>query len=102
MVGKARIMSYEAIVEAEQKQAARAAIAGAKRGRGRLQNSTAGKRSSAEEMEFGKREIKAFGLGNIVLSFRFDLGGYVISRLSIYSVVNNDFVCCCLIADVNV
>lgn len=70
MVGKARVMSYEAIVEAEQKQAAKAAIAGAKRGRGKLQNSTAGKRSSAEEMELGKREIEALGLGEYCSVFQ--------------------------------
>jgi hypothetical protein len=51
MVGKAQIMSNEAIVEAEQKQAAKAAITGAKQGKGRLQNSTASKRSRAGEME---------------------------------------------------
>ena len=34
MVGKARIISHEAIVEAEQKQTAKAAIAAAKRGNG--------------------------------------------------------------------
>jgi hypothetical protein len=70
MVGKARIMSYEAIVEAEQKQAAKAAIAGAKRGKGRLQNSTASKRSRAEEIELGKREIEALGLAQYCSVFQ--------------------------------
>jgi hypothetical protein len=58
MVGKARIMSYEAIIEAEEKRAAKAA----KRGRGRLQNTTTSKRSRAEEIELGKREIEALSL----------------------------------------
>lgn len=58
MVGKARIMSYEAVVE-------------------------------------------ALGLEvYIVLSFRFDIGGYALlyrSRVSIHGELNKVFVCCCLL-----
>jgi hypothetical protein len=67
MVGKARIMSYEAIVEAEQKRAARGAVApGTKRGRRGLQKSSIGERSSAEEMELDQETSRLFRLlGNI-------------------------------------
>ncbi len=57
-------MTYDDIVEAEQKRAAKVSAAGAKPGRGRPKSSKPGerKRSSADELEIGNREIKALGL----------------------------------------
>jgi hypothetical protein len=64
MPGNARIMTYDDIVEAEQKRAAKVGAAGAKQGRGRPKSSKPGerKRVSADELEIGNREIKALGL----------------------------------------
>jgi DDE superfamily endonuclease len=64
MPGNARIMTYDAIVEAEQKRAAKVGATSAKRGGQRPQSSKPGKgeRSRADEVEFGNREIKALGL----------------------------------------
>jgi hypothetical protein len=61
----AKVMTYEDIVYAERKRAAKEAIApGAKRGSRRPQNSESdeGKRSRADELELGKREMAALGL----------------------------------------
>ena len=60
----ARIMTYDDIVEAEQKRAAKVSVAGAKRGGRRPKSSKPGegKRSRADELEISKGEIKAFGL----------------------------------------
>lgn len=60
----ARIMTYDDIVEAEQKRAAKVSAAGAKRGGRRPKSSKPGegKRSCADELEIGKAEIKALGL----------------------------------------
>lgn len=57
-------MTYDDIVEAEQKRAAKGSAAGAKRG-GRHPKSSKpgeGRRSRADELEVGKGEIKALGL----------------------------------------
>lgn len=64
MPGNARIMTYDDIVEAEQKRAAKVGVAGAKRGRGRPKSSKTneGKGSCADELEIGNREIQALGL----------------------------------------
>jgi hypothetical protein len=63
MPGNARIMTYEDIVRAEQKRAAKEVDApGAKRGGRRAQKPGEAKRSRVDELELGKREIKALGL----------------------------------------
>lgn len=65
VTGNAKIMIYEDIVKAEQKRAAKEAVApGAKRSCRHPQSSKPGegKRSRADEMELSKREIKALGL----------------------------------------
>ena len=58
-------MTYDDIVEAQRKRDVKEVIApGAKRGSRRLQNPKLDerKRSRAEELEHGRREIKALGL----------------------------------------
>ena len=57
-------MTYDDIVEAEQKRAAKVGAAVAKRGQGRPKSSKSGegKGSCADELEIGTREIKALGL----------------------------------------
>jgi hypothetical protein len=65
VTGNAKVMTYDDIVEAQRKRDVKEAIApGAKRGSRRLQNPKPDKRkrSPAEELEHGKREIKALGL----------------------------------------
>lgn len=64
MPGNARIMTYDDIVEAEQKRAAKVSAAGAKRGGRRPKSSEpgGGKRSRTDELGIGKGEIKALGL----------------------------------------
>jgi DDE superfamily endonuclease len=65
VIGKARVMSYEDIVHAERKRAAKQEVTpGAIRSSRRPQNSKpeGRKRSRADELELGKREIKALGL----------------------------------------
>jgi hypothetical protein len=74
MPGNARIMTYDDIVEAEQKRAAKVGAAGAKRGERHPKSSKPGegKRSRADELEIGKHEIKALGFEEYcsVLQFR--------------------------------
>lgn len=63
--GNARIMTYDDIVKAEQKRAAReVGASGAKRGGRRPPSSKhgGGERSRADEVEHGNREIEALGL----------------------------------------
>lgn len=57
-------MTYDDIVRAEQKRAAKVSAKGAKRGGRRPKGSKAGegKRSPADKLEIGKREIEALGL----------------------------------------
>ena len=58
-------MTYDDTVDAERKRAAKKASAqGAKRGSRRPQHAKPGegKRSNADELELGKREIKELGL----------------------------------------
>jgi hypothetical protein len=64
MLGNARIMTYDDIVKAEQKRAAKVGATVGKRGRGRPKSSKPGegKGSCADELEIGNREIKALGL----------------------------------------
>jgi len=65
VTGNARVMTYEDIVHAGRKRAATQEIApGGKRGSRRPQTSKpdGGKRSRADELEHGKRKIKALGL----------------------------------------
>ena len=64
MPGNARIMTYDDIVKAEQKRAAKVGVAGGKRGRGRPKGSKTheGKGSCANKLEIGNREIQALGL----------------------------------------
>ena len=66
VVGNAKIMTYDDIVRAEQKRAAKISAKGAKR-RGRPpKGSKSGerKRSPADDLEAGKREIEALGPGD--------------------------------------
>ena len=71
--GNAKIMTYDDIVEAEQKRAAKVGASGLKRGRGRPKSSKPGgeKKSCADEMEIGNREIKALGLEEYCSVLRF-------------------------------
>jgi hypothetical protein len=65
VTGNAKVMTYDDIVEAQRKRDVKAAITpGAKRGSRKQQNSKTDerKRSHAEELEHGRREIKALGL----------------------------------------
>jgi hypothetical protein len=64
MPGNARIMTYDDIVKAEQKRAAKVGVAGGKRGRGRPKSSNTheGKWSCTNELESGNREIQALGM----------------------------------------
>jgi hypothetical protein len=64
MPGNARIMTYNDIMEAEQKRAAKVGVVAAKRGRGRPKSSKPGegKGSCADELEISIRKIKALGL----------------------------------------
>jgi hypothetical protein len=64
VTGNAKIMTYDDFVRAEQKRAAKISAEGAKRGDRRLQGSKLGKakRSRADELVVGKREIEASGL----------------------------------------
>jgi hypothetical protein len=73
MPGNARIMTYDDIVEAEQKRAAKVSAAGAKRGGRRPKSSRHGEgnRSRADELEIGKGEIKALGLEEYSCNFDF-------------------------------
>jgi hypothetical protein len=76
VTGNAKIMTYDDIVKAEQKRAAKEVVApGAKRG-GRLPQSSKpgeGKRPRANELEYGKREIKALGLEEYCSILQFGL-----------------------------
>jgi hypothetical protein len=65
VTGNAKVMTYDDIVEAQRKRDVKAAITpGAKRGSRKQQNPKTDerKRSHAEELEHGRREIKALGL----------------------------------------
>jgi hypothetical protein len=66
-------MTYDDIVEAEQKRAAKVGALGVKRGRGRPKSSKPGgeKKLCADEMEIGNREIKALGLEEYCSVLRF-------------------------------
>lgn len=71
MIGSTKVASYEDILKAEQKRAAKEAIiSGAKRGKRGLQNSTTGKRSRAEEMKHSKGEMEALDLGEYCSVFQ--------------------------------
>ena len=62
IIGNAKIMTYEDIVRAEQKRAAKMGAAGAKRGGRRAQKLAEGKRSRVDVLKLSKPEIKAAGL----------------------------------------
>jgi hypothetical protein len=65
VTGNARIMTYDDIIKAQRKRNLKEATTpGTKRGSRRLQNpkSNERKRSRVEELEHGRREIKALGL----------------------------------------
>jgi hypothetical protein len=70
VVGSARVMSYEDIVEAQKQRDVKEAAAEATRGRRSKRNSAAqvlGKRSRGQELEEAVHEIKAWEWKNIVL-----------------------------------
>ena len=64
MPGNARTITYDDIMEAEQKRAAKVGAAAVKRGWGRPKSSKPGKGkgSCVDELEIGTREIKTLGL----------------------------------------
>lgn len=69
-------MTYDDIMRAEQKRAAKVSAKGAKRGGRRPQNSKPGegKRSRADELEVGKLEIEAPGLEEYCSILQFQVG----------------------------
>ena len=64
MPGNAKILTCDDIVEVEQKRAAKVGATAGERGWGPPKSSKPGegKRSNADELEIGNREIKALGL----------------------------------------
>jgi hypothetical protein len=62
MPGNTRIMTYDDIIKAEQKRAAKVGITGAKRGRGRPKSlkTNEGKGSYADKLKINNREIQVF------------------------------------------
>ncbi len=66
IVGSARVMSYEDIVEAQKqrdiKETAARAVQGRRRLNRKLSSQVLGKRSRGEELEQAKREIRTLGI----------------------------------------
>lgn len=75
VVGKAKVMSYEDIIEARVKRDAKEAISvKGKRGRKRKSSTlvaTEAKKSRMNEVELAKREIEVLGLGNYCSVLKF-------------------------------